>query len=436
MKAGRPKRGRRVLATAVTIVLCYLGFASSPAVANEGMVAREVVAQLRSATLLPAVRASYGLELLRRLGPRPVYLFRVPIGRDPDQVAVAMRADARVAFAEPNYRLQEPEALKRAVWAIGSAAAYASQWAPQSLRLGDAHAYADGNGVTVAVLDTGVQSSHPALAGRLVPGYDFIDRDAVPAEVGSPRDLGFGHGTHVAGIVALTAPGARIMPLRVLGADGRGDIWRVAEALIYAADPDGNPHTADHARVVNLSLGTTAPTQLLDKVVELITCSDDDDDENDDDYSDPGFAEDLERCNLHHGVVVIAAAGNSGSASERWYPAAEGAEGALAVTASTRSDRLAGFANRGEWVQLAAPGDGITSSVPGGYGVWSGTSMAAPFVAGVAALLLDANEQWKPVDVTKRMLERAARLCDGTLPRLDAYGALYDQVPLPLSCND
>ena len=288
-------------------------------------------------------------------------------------------------LAEPNVVNSSPEARRNAVWAIGNPQAYAAQWAPAALRLAEAHRLSTGAGVRVAVLDTGVDRDHPALAGRLLPGFDFVDYDDDPSEEGSEADVAFGHGTHVAGLVALVAPDAMIMPLRVLDADGQGNAWVLAEALLYAVDPDGDPTTDDGAHVINLSLGTTTRTRIFDAVVELATCSA----VFDNDLADPGYDADAERCSQMRGVVIVAAAGNDGSNAVREYPAAEtSTHGLAAVGASAANARRASFSNYGSWVRFAAPGDGITSSVPGGgYGTWSGTSMAAPLFAGTAALL-------------------------------------------------
>lgn len=395
----------------------------------------EVLVKLRRATDLPAVLQQHRLRRVASLGPRPIYRLRLIGSTDVDAKVAALRADARVLVAEPNFQSSSPEARKAAVWAIGEQSQYTAQWAPQAIGLAAAHALGTGVGMRVAVLDTGVDLQHPALAGRLLPGRDYIDGDQVPAEGGGPDNLAWGHGTHVAGLVALTAPGARIMPMRVLDPDGRGNIWVVAEALIHAADPDRVGASPDGAHVINLSLGTTRPTRILDTVIELVTCSDDDEDEDNDDYSDPGYQQDQRRCSSSGGSVVVAAAGNGGSDTERQYPAAEGAEGALSVAASNASATLASFSNRGPWIQIAAPGEGLTSSVPGGaWGVWSGTSMSAPLVAGVAALVRGRHPDWKPVDVTKRLQDRSARLCGTTLRRVDAAGAMQDQVPPDTPC--
>lgn len=398
----------------------------------------EVVVKLRSGADLAGVLGSHRLSVLGQFGKRPIFRLRIDGGATVDAKVAALRADARVAFAEPNFIAQAPEARRRnVVWAVGgNSGAAATQWAAQALRLAEAHQVTRGAGVRVAVLDTGVDTSHPELRGRLIPGYDFVDDDPDPREEGTASNAGFGHGTHVAGLVAQAAPQARIMPLRVLDEEGFGDVWVLAEAILHAVDPDRNPLTDDGAHVINLSVGTTRPTKLLDVAVELATCSDDDDDEDDDDYSDPGFADDEARCNVLHGSVVVAAAGNSGSATERQYPAAEHAEGALAVGASTQGNRLASFSNYGDWVQIAAPGEHVISTLPGGqWGVWSGTSLATPLTAGVAALVLAANPDWKPVDVTKRIVERSAMLCGTSLRQVDALAALHDFVPPPISCR-
>lgn len=420
--------------------------AGPPPAAAEAAVAGEVVVMLQNGAGIDAVTARHGLTVLDQFGQRPIYRLRVAAGASVDAQVAALRADAQVRFAEPNFESQTPEARGLVVWAIGGdAGSWAAQWAPQAIALPEAQALASGAGVRVAVLDSGIDPTHPQLAPRLardangrVLGRDFVDGDDDASERGGPSDPGWGHGTHVAGLVALAAPQAQLMPVRVLEPSGRGNLWVLAEALLWAADPDGNPATDDGAQVVNLSVGTLQPTRLLNTAVELATCSDDDDNEDDDDYSAPGFAADRERCNLRGGTVVISAAGNGGSTSERHYPAAEGAEGQLAVTASAADGRLPAFANRGSWVQIAAPGDRIVSTMPGGgWAVWSGTSMAAPLAAGVAALVKERHPDWKPLDITKRLLDRSVEVCGqpSSLRALHAQGAVADFVPAAPACR-
>jgi subtilisin family serine protease len=285
----------------------------------------------------------------------------------------------------------------------------------------------------VAVLDTGVDRQHPALAGRLLPGFDFVDYDNDPSEEGSDADVAFGHGTHVAGLVALVAPDAMIMPVRVLDHNGQGNAWVLAEALLYAVDPDGDPDTDDGAHVINLSLGTTTRTRIFDAAVELATCSA----AFDNDLADPGYDADAARCGQTRGVIIAAAAGNDGSSAVLEYPAAEtGTHGLAAVGASAANMRRASFSNHGSWVRFAAPGEGITSSIPGGgYGTWSGTSMAAPLFAGTAALLRASNPSMKPDDILRRIGSRSAALCGTNLRQIDAAAALRDVNPPNTICK-
>jgi subtilisin family serine protease len=358
-----------------------------------------------------------------------------------------------VRFAELNHSTDAPEARHVSVWAIGGdAGVWQGQWAPQLMGLPAAHAVSTGAGVRVAVLDTGADLVHPALAARWARradgsllGRDFVDDDADPGEAGAPGSPGYGHGTHVAGLVALTAPGATLMPVRVLDAAGRGNIWVLAEAVAWATDPDGDPTTDDGAHVINLSLGTTTPTSLMRTVEALASCRFV---EDDDEFDDPGFDADRARCAQGHRVTLVAAAGNAGSATEVLYPAAEAQDSdtVLAVTAHTAQRQLAFFANRGPAVQLAAPGEGIVSTVPGGWGVWSGTSMAAPLASGVAALVLatpspSANgalgpRLWTAKDVVQRLNDRSAELCAGTPVRgLHAAAAVLDTTAPDASCG-
>src|SRR6185369_11873982 len=163
-------------------------------------------------------------------------------------------------------------------------------------------------------------------------------------------------------------------PIRVLDSKGIGNTWVLAEALAYAVDPDGNPATHDGADVINLSLSTLRRTRLLKSVLDKV-CGDGS--LGADDFPAVG----------NENLVVVAAAGNGGDFVEQ-YPAAEGTGGLIAVGASTQQDQLATFSTRGSWIRVAAPGQGITSTVPGGgFGTWSGTSMAAPLVAAEAALI-------------------------------------------------
>ncbi|HSB12687.1 MAG TPA: S8 family serine peptidase [Blastocatellia bacterium] len=377
--------------------------------------------KLRGADSLAGVAADYALDPnpIDQFGSRPIYRLRILDGVSPRDKAEALVADPllRVVYAEPNFSTHAPEGQGRVLWAGGgSAGDYVAQWAASIIRLPDAHAVTGGFGVTVAVLDTGVDMTHPALSGRLARGFDFVDLDSDPSEVGvyGTNPL-FGHGTHVAGLINLAAPDAMIMPVRVLNADGVGDEWALAEALAWAIDPDGDPNTDDGASVINLSMSTLEASSLIRDVLKAVTCSDPTHSSADD---LPCFLTDA------RGAVVVAAAGNS-SSSKPEYPAGDRIGGELAVGASTQNDTIATFSNYGSWVSLAAPGEGILSTVPGGgYGTWSGTSMATPLVAGTAALVRATSPTLSTPKVAQRIISKAADIDGAIRYRLDAASAL------------
>ncbi|MCG8349883.1 MAG: S8 family serine peptidase, partial [Chloroflexales bacterium] len=149
------------------------------------------------------IRAIGGLDRVNidQFGTRPIYRLHITDGSSPADKAEELRQDKRVQFAEPNYLGQTPEGRMRASWAVGSESDFVTQWAPYKIRLNEAHAITRGKGVTVAILDTGIDRNHPAFANtEILPGRDFVDNDRDPSEVGSKeQNITYGHGTHVAG---------------------------------------------------------------------------------------------------------------------------------------------------------------------------------------------------------------------------------------------
>jgi len=425
------------LALSLSFALTALAPAAQAKGPKDPYLDAEVLVRLHSTAGLGPLLAKHHLTVVKQSGARPIYRLGLAPGDSVTAKVKALALEPEVIAAEANVQPRAPEARKNAVWAIGSEVEYREQWAPQAMHLAEAQRITQGADIRVAVLDTGVELNHPALAGKLLPGRDFVDGDNDPREEGDHSNAGFGHGTHVAGLVALAAPAAKIVPVRVLDAEGRGNVWMLADALAWSIDPDGNPATDDGAHVVNMSLGTLDRTRIVDALMTLSACAiPKPGPKPDTDYTDAGYDADKARCAAHGGAVITAAAGNEGTDQAREYPAAEGVYGLLPVGASADSHRLADFSNSGSWVDAAAPGDHITSTVPGGlYGTWSGTSMASPLAAGVAALVRARSPKLMPVDVAKRIERSGARLCGNTnIVQIDALAAVKNKEAPDLSC--
>lgn len=361
-----------------------------------GFVVDQVVVKLNTASgaQIADIHATYGTTTLEMLlGSASIYLLQIPPGEEVEEIVSDMEDDPRLIYAEPNFFTAMPEGNPSGTWAWPSGTwawggsdpdPYLFQYAADLLNLLPAHAVTQGEGAVVAVLDTGMQLDHPGLASQLTAvRYDFVGDDPVPEDEANGLDddgdglvdEGFGHGTHVAGIINLIAPAAHIMPLRVLDSDGQGNHYVIAEAIQYAV--------LHGASVINLSLGTTADSHLLQDVIDSAAAA---------------------------GVVTVAAAGNMNSSTPQ-YPAA--LHNALAVTAVGPTTTKADFANYGDWIDVAAPGESIVSTFPGNiYVQWSGSSMAAAFISGQAALLGSAFPAANAADL--------AWLIRGTAQAIDA----------------
>jgi subtilisin family serine protease len=327
-----------------------------------------------------------------------------------DDAAAKIQDAAAVDYVEPNYALGS--------FRLPNDRSFGSQWGLMNTgqdggQIGaDIHApvawdLSTGGPVVVAVVDTGVALSHPELAGNLwvnpddpangqdddgdgytddVHGANLIDPDAQPADDA-------GHGSHVAGIIGAQGGNGvgisgvdwdvQLMPVKFLDANGGGSTAIAATAIDYAVHHG--------ARVINASWGGPAFSFALYQAVKRAG---------------------------EQGALVVAAAGNDGinTDSEPDYPAGFDLPNVISVAASNRSDRLADFSNYGAGsVDLAAPGEDIYSTVPtseeaSGYSTYSGTSMAAPFVSGAAALYLSRNPQASVTQTRAAILQTVDKL--------------------------
>jgi thermitase len=287
-----------------------------------------------------------------------VWVVQVPFGRVAESIAI-ISACSGVRYAEPNYMAFIADT-------IPSDTDWNLQYGLVNIHAPQGWDYSTGSSaVTIAILDSGVDLSHPDLAGKIVPGYDFVNNDAIAQD-------DFGHGTHVAGIAAASGNnslgiagvswGARIMPVKVLNASGNGSFANVAAGIAWAAD--------NGAQVINLSLGGASPSTVLQDAVNYA---------------------------YGKGVVLVAAAGNTGS-NFVLYPAHY--PNVIAVGAVDGANNHAGFSNYGPELSLVAPGASIYSTVIGGYGYKNGTSMAAPYVSGLAAILRGYPGGYSPAGIT------------------------------------
>lgn len=274
-------------------------------------------------------------------------LFKLKINpnADPSRITGILNSLEGVEYAEPN---------RWWTTATTNDPAFGSQWGLPRIKAPNAWTMATGDGVRIAIVDTGVDVTHPDLAGNIVGGRNFTTSD--------PNDYidRHGHGSHCAGIAAAvtnngigiagTAPGAKILAVKSLGDTGSGSTEWIANGIRWAAD--------NGAQVISMSLGLQGTSLLL---------------------------EDAAQYAWNKGAVLVGAAGNNNS-STIFYPA--GSSFVIAVGATDSNNNKASFSNFGSWVSVAAPGTSIYSTYKsGGYTTMQGTSMACPFVAGQAALV-------------------------------------------------
>ncbi len=277
--------------------------------------------------------------------------------------------------ASPAVEYVQPDVVLEASATIPNDALWKEQWGPTRVLAPQVWDATKGSpSVVVAVVDTGADYSHPDLQGVFVPGFDLVNNDA------DPRD-DQGHGTAVAGVIAARTQNrvgqagmcgkCSVMPVKVLDRNGSGPTSTIAAGIVWAVNHG--------AQVINLSLGGAGTTEVLQDAVSFAASK---------------------------GVLVLAAAGNSGSTT-KFYPAAY--PSVVSIAATQEDDTLYSWSNRGaDWVQVAAPGCDTAPVRGGGYGNFCGTSAATPVVSGIAGLALSLDPTITP-DRFAQALRSAAR---------------------------
>lgn len=380
------------------------------------MIRRQMVAVVAAAMLLPVAPA-----MAEEVGPNlevpadPVPTAEPEVVEPGRQVSALVKADdGSLSVTSANNPAQlERKTSDEQVLAIDTpvkryAAAVPTddtgrdlQWGLNRLQAEDIHKYSTGAGVKVAVVDTGVNAKHPELKGQVLKGYN-----AITGKTGRPKDR-HGHGTFLAGMIAAKvngkgveglAPGAKILPVKVLDADGVGDSDDIARGIIWAVD--------NGADVINMSFAADSSNRVEAEAIDYARGA---------------------------GVTLVAAGGNEGMRLKMFpadYP------GVLGVGATDSDNSKASFSNRGSHIDVAAPGQGILSTGLSGYTWQSGTSMSTAYVSAVAALATSYSPGATGEPLQQQIAATAADIgTPGSDPETGAGvvdpGALFTQLGAP-----
>ena len=338
--------------------------------ANERrMVPDEVVIELRNTVRPQQIDALQRRHRLTRiesqvsqLSGTTLYRWRIPDRRSVAQVVRELETNNLVTSAQPNYvyTLQQNDPKP---------AGDPAQYELAKLRLPEAHALAQGEGVVVAVIDSGIDTEHAELKGSVTDYFNTL---------GSPM-AAHSHGTAIAALIAGhgkllgAAPKAKILAIRAFdpkGDSAEGTTFGILKGIDWAAEKK--------ARIINMSFAGP---------------------------NDPAIQRSLDAA-YKKGIVLIAAAGNEGPKSAPLYPAAY--PNVIAVTATDSEDKLFAQSNRGLHIALASPGDQLLVAIPDGYEVSSGTSYSAAGISGIVALMLERDGRLTPAKV-RAILQSTAR---------------------------
>ncbi len=397
----------------------------------------ELIVELKTGVAIETINARWETTTIRRIYGTNLYRLRTPNGKkevkwrkrlsnDPDVLSVALNPvvlNPITSFARAHLGFPDGYPTNGQ-----NSASYTEQQILAQLNIAAAQVRSTGKGIIIAVIDTGVDRSHPKIASHLwkderqnaevangfdddndgliddVNGWDFVANNGDPSDKGvsSPQTSVVGHGTFIAGIITLVAPDAIIMPIRAFDSDGLSDAFTVSEAIKYAADHG--------AKVINLSFGSVEDSRIVHDAIAYA---------------------------IQRGAVLVASVGNENDNTDARprFPAAWNTE-TIGVAALDNDDRKAAFSNFGSNVSVSAPGVRLFSTFPGGsngdYAMWSGTSFAAPFVAAQAALILERRStadarkviETTAVSVDEKNQSLSGKLGKGRINPLEALRSL------------
>ncbi len=355
----------------------------------------EIICKMQAGYSIDLINAAYGTTVRNHQPETDCYLLVTQPGQDADSLAEIINGRPDVVYCRPNYYLAAPEPFQRTqpfldVSCVGD---ISLQSAAVQLRLPEAHLITQGEGIRIAIIDGGVNLTHPlfdASPENLVSRWDYIDNDSIAND--EAGGISSGHGTSVAGILKLVAPASQLYIYRALDTTGLGDGYNIANAVLKAVE--------DSCKVINLSLGMIGVHDALDDALKYAKS---------------------------RNIMIVASAGNDSTDNNLIFPFPAEKMYCLAVAAVDSLNHKADFSNYGDKVDICSPGTGIYAPyLDTLYAWWDGTSFSAPFVSGLAALLysMDSSLTWDNADST--ILKSAVNI-DSINPGYEGmlgYGAL------------
>ncbi|MEE9442179.1 MAG: S8 family serine peptidase [candidate division Zixibacteria bacterium] len=383
------------------ILLCFSSF-------NYAIIEEDrIICQVYSPQEIENILDSLGATIIAEIDESNLFLLRLPSASDVETVVEKLSDMPEVEMAQPNYiycainpyQISQPfvdydaPPFQEGV----SPEHYYQQYSQTGISIDAAHQICRGENILIAIIDGGLDNNHPIFYNHLSElSYDFVSNDAAPwVSLGRMAD----HGTFVAGIVARSAPEASLMILKSFNSSGNSTSFRIAQSISYAVEHG--------ARVINMSFGM--------------------------DEFDPVISKELDRA-CENNVLLVAAAGNEGQFINK-FPA--GHDCVVNVTAVDSLDKKADFSNYWYSVSLTAPGVNVYGplSYDEGWGWWGGTSFAAPFVSGLAALAFQAHPEESNQEIINRIRRYSINIDDLNSEYISTLGDGRIVFPLSVFVN-